>query len=290
MNYFGGPILVALSLCVLACDPSSKEIGSTVGETSDDPTGEASLDCESITVQTDCDGLTTETEEYRCAWVEVFTSDTACSEDSPPQGRCITTEYYGDGCIASHCVGDEAVYRRHTDDGAVEWFSTSEFACGYEPADYPMCDFDGVGADLPPECACICEGLGGGVAAQACDPLGDPCPDTAETSQECEPNPQGDGWVCAPQYAGTSPGYGDDCWPEDAPAGACFADTTCLPNEGLGVADCDGGEGGGCCAQLCDLSLDTGVPCPDEGQLCIPFYGEADPPEGYEHVGVCRLP
>ena len=101
---------------------------------------------------------------------------------------------------------------------------------------------------------------------------------------------QNDGWRCVPQESGTSPAYGDECWPEDSPGVACTGDTICLPSEGLGVAGCDGGEGMGCCTQLCSLAMSDDESCPDEGQVCTPFYGEAQPPAGYEDVGVCRVP
>ncbi len=129
----------------------------------------------------------------------------------------------------------------------------------------------------------------GGGPAESCDPLGDPCPNTQGASQECEPTADGESWSCVPQFAGTSPTYGDECWPEDSPSVACTGETICLPADGLGVAGCDGGEGGGCCTQLCDLTLGEGNPCPDEGQFCRPFYGDEQPPAGYEHVGVCQL-
>ena len=158
--------------------------------------------------------------------------------------------------------------------------------CEFQPAGYSQCIYDG--GDPAPGCACACEGVGGVVPGAACDPLGEACPDTPETSQECEPNLQNDGWACVPQYAGTSPAYGDECWPEDSPAVACTGETICLPADGLGVAGCDGGEGGGCCTQLCDLTLGGDSACPDEGQVCAQFY-DGQPPEGYEHVGVCRL-
>ena len=121
----------------------------------------------------------------------------------------------------------------------------------------------------------------------ACDPLGEPCP-TTDTSQECEPNAANDGWICVPQYAGTSPQYGDECWPEDQPEVACTEQTVCLSADDAAIASCDGGEGGGCCTQLCDLT--DPAPCPDaaNGQMCLPYYGDDPVPEGYEHVGICR--
>lgn len=127
----------------------------------------------------------------------------------------------------------------------------------------------------------------GGETTSVCDPLAEACPDANETAQECEPNAANDGWACVPQNAGTSPGYGDECWPTDSPAIACTGETICLPVEGLGVAGCDGGEGGGCCTQLCHVDGD-GTECPDEDQVCVPYYDLA--PAGYEHVGVCRIP
>ena len=131
---------------------------------------------------------------------------------------------------------------------------------------------------------------GGPAGGQVCDPLsdpdGEPCPPT-DTAQECEPNAAGDGWSCVPQYAGTSPLYGDECWLEDQPVVACTFDTVCMPTEAVGAASCSGSEGGGCCTQICDLTAGDDCPDADLGQTCVPFYDE--PPAGYEHVGVCLV-
>ena len=278
-------------LLLAACDVKSEEIGATVGESSGDDTtaetGNPETSCEVADDQETCEATDFGPDSLeRCAWVESIVSDTTCSVDAEPQGQCITTRYQGEGCAYSPCLGSTSVFQRDAGGGMMEWFASDAF-CEYQPAEFSQC-FYGEG-ELAPGCACVCEGLGGVVPGAECDPF-DGCPDTTETSQECEPNPQNDGWVCVPQYAGTSPGYGDECWPEDSPSVACTGETICLPAEDLGVAGCDGGEGGGCCTQLCDLTLGGGVPCPDDGQVCAPFYGDAEPPTGYEHVGVCRLP
>lgn len=312
--------LASLILFTVACDSKSNEIGSTVGE--EGSTGEMPVDpidtegssgvdpsvssggestfgdettagpvdgaCEQALNADACAAVDPGDESQdECVWVaEINTSDNTCSLDSEPTGRCITTQYVGDGCAPSPCVGNDNVYRRDLGDGTFEWLAMT-FSCGQEPVGFTQCFYDGFGENAP-GCDCVCEGLGGTVPGAECDPLGDACPDTPKTSQECEPDGTGETWSCVPQNAGTSPGYGDECWPEDSPLVACTGQTTCLEADGLGVAGCDGGEGGGCCTMLCDL-FDDFNPCPDEGQFCAPFYAE-DAPEGYEHVGVCRLP
>ena len=312
--------LTALLLCAAACDSKSNEIGSTVGDESStgempadpvetegtsgadpsetsggetsggDPTsGPVEGACEQAEDADECAALDFGPDSLdQCTWIsQVNTSDNACSIESESSGRCITVQYQGDGCAYSPCVGEQSIYRRDTGDGVFEWFAV-EGLCEYQPVGYQQCFYDGFG-EVEPGCDCVCEGLGGSVPGGDCDPLGDACPDTAKTSQECEPNAANDGWACVPQNAGTSPTYGDDCWPEDSPLVACTGQNICLPVDGLGVAGCDGGEGGGCCTMLCDL-FDDFNPCPDEGQLCAPFYEEGAAPEGYDHVGVCQLP
>lgn len=292
-------------LLLAACDTKSEEIGATVGEssgsdstaqseTSDGETGEETtggltiVPCEFTDDKEACESADFGPDSLeRCAWVETAVTDGTCSNDPEPQGQCITVQYQGEGCAISPCVGSTSVYQMGDGDAPVVWFASDAF-CEYQPVGFTQCVYDGAGESAL-GCDCICEGIGGVVPGSACDPLGEACPDTTETTQECEPNLQNDGWACVPQYAGTSPQYGDECWPEDSPTVACTGETICLPAEGLGVAGCDGGEGGGCCTQLCDLTLGGEGSCPDEGQVCSQFY-EGQPPAGYEHVGVCRLP
>ncbi len=293
-------IVPAAALCLavplLACDAKSTEIGATVGEeTTGEVMGTSSGDVETASTggATDpCAALDQQAceaadllDDIECAWVDVQTSDGTCSEGEGEGvgGRCIASESFGDGCLETYaCVDGMSVFTRDLGDGIFEWF-TLPAPCGAAVLDYEECRYDG--SDAAP-CACLCEGLGGS-DAEPCNPLGTACPDAQGTSQECEPTASGESWICVPQFAGTSPGYGDECWPEDSPAVACTGQTICLPAEGLGVADCDGGDGGGCCTQLCDL--DAGASCPDDGQICSPFYTDGDAPVGYERVGVCRL-
>lgn len=304
--------LASVILFTTACDSKSNEIGSTVGEEGStggmpiDPSGTGGSSgtdpgvsssgettsplgaCGEALSADACAAVDLGDESQdECVWVaEINTSDEVCSIDAEPTARCIMTQYVGDGCAPSPCVDDENVYRRELGDGTFEWLAMT-FECGQEPVGFTQCSYDGFGEN-PPGCDCVCEGLGGTAPGAQCDPLGDACPDTPETSQECEPDGTGTSWSCFPQNAGTSPAYGDECWPEDSPTVACTGQTICLDAEGLGVEGCDGGEGGGCCTMLCDL-FDDFDPCPDEGQVCAPFYAD-DVPEGYEHVGVCRLP
>lgn len=310
-------LVIAASLVVLnvspGCDVESKEIGATVGEGTSggegqtettggaegtsggaegtsggvgESSGGAVPNCAAAGSADACDAVEGDF-EFACVWVDVQTTDATCSADDDPVGRCIVSQYFGDGCIGTNsCVDDVSIFTREVPDGGFEWFSAGS-PCGSSLPDYSECRYDG--SDTAP-CECLCQGLGG-IGSRSCDPLlGPACPNSLGSSQECEPNPQNDGWACAPQSAGTSPVYGDECWPEDSPGVACTGDTICLPAEGLGVAGCDGGEGMGCCTQLCSLAMSGDDSCPDEGQECTPFYGEAEAPEGYEDIGVCRLP
>jgi hypothetical protein len=304
--------LASLLLLTVACDSKSNEIGATVGDessTSDGPVDTSATEttsggdtsggettsgpvegaCEQAVGAEACMAVDFGPESlFQCAWIDaITTADATCSVDAELQSRCITVAYQGEGCLYSPCVDDTAVYRRDVGDELFEFFATDGL-CEYQPVDFSQCTYDSPGESAP-GCNCTCENLGGFIPGASCDPLGDPCPNAGDVPQECEPNAADDGWSCVPQHAGTSPDYGDDCWPKDQPLGACQGQNTCLPADGLGVADCDGGEGGGCCTMLCDLFDDVN-PCPDPDQVCASYYGEGDAPAGYENVGVCRLP
>ncbi len=287
-------VLVAPSL---GCDAKSTEIGATVGETEastggQETTGGTGASTEGppesacgAAVDADACGAVDAGGEISCLWVDVQISDATCSPNAVSEGRCVASRYFGDGCGGSFsCVEDVSVFTRDLGDGTFEWFSSFS-TCGSAFVDYDECRYD----DSDPEpCPCLCQGLGGS-GTELCDPLGVTCPNSFGWPQECGPIAEGDGWRCTPQETESNPVYGDDCRPGVAPEIACAGEAICRPAEGLGVAGCDGGEDGGCCTQLCDLTLGEGVSCPDEGQSCQPFYGDEPPPEGYEHVGVCRL-
>ncbi len=282
---------------LLACDTQSTEIGATVGEETETSSGDESspggvgessggqgAGC-AAALDADACGAIRLGDQLSCLWVDVQKSDATCSPNEGSEGRCITSQYYGDGCSGvSTCVDGLSVFTRDLGDGTFDWF-TFPSLCGSAFLDYDECVYDE--SDAAP-CECLCQGLGG-IGSDTCDPLGVACPSSFGGLQECEPSAGGESWRCAPQETETNPTYGDECTPDFAPDVACLGETICLPAEGLGVAGCDGGEGGGCCTQICDLTLGEGNPCPDEGQVCQPFYGDEPPPEGYEHVGVCKL-
>ncbi|MGH1342593.1 MAG: hypothetical protein ACRBN8_13615 [Nannocystales bacterium] len=300
-NWLVSAASLLFAVPLFGCDPESTELGSTVGEETSggvagtssggfEPTGEASSSggepavCAAATDAAACAAVPGDFESS-CLWVDMHTTDATCDLEGAPVGRCVASEYIGDGCATtSSCVEDTSVFTRELEDGTYEWFS-GPTPCGDGFQDYFECHYDD---SDPGPCECLCQGLGG-IGSQECDPFGPACPNSLGSAQECEPVVAGDPWSCFPQDDGTSPTYGDECSLEGAPLAACAGLTTCLPAEGLGVSGCDGGEGGGCCAQLCDHTLDIADVCPDEGQVCQPFYEEDQAPAGYEHVGVCRL-
>lgn len=281
---------------LFGCDLDSKEIGATIGgESSGTATGlgtSGGVGESSGAVESGCAAVADEDacvahqtgSQSECVWVDVQTTDATCSFEGETQGRCIELRFFGDGCTqVTPCVDQTSVYTRELETGGFESFPYPA-QCGYDLVGFSDCKYDG-SEEAP--CGCLCQGLGG-IGSVDCDPLvGPPCPGTPAAPWECVPTPQNDAWECIPQE-GDPLGYGDECSLEQ-PYLACLRGTTCLPPEGLGIAECDGGDGAGCCAQLCSLTEED-ASCPDEGQICSPFYGEAEPPEGYEDLGVCRLP
>lgn len=296
-----GALVVLTTL--FGCDAESKEIGATaegessgtetgaetsggVGETTGgvgESSGGAGSNCAAAADEDACGAV--QLGQDSCVWVDVETTDETCSLDGDPVGRCVELRFFGDGCATVRsCVDDVSVFTRELGAGGYEWFSFPT-QCGYDLVGYAACVYEG-SDDAP--CECLCQGLGG-IGSSNCDPLtGPPCPGT-QLPEQCVPNIQNDGWECAPQEGDPNLGYGDECSLEYSPELACIGATTCLPSEGLGVEGCDGGSEVGCCTQLCSLTAKD-ASCPDEGQVCSPFYGEEEPPEGYEDVGVCRLP
>jgi hypothetical protein len=56
----------------------------------------------------------------------------------------------------------------------------------------------------------------------------------------------------------------------------------------LDAAAVPGCTAASCCSNFCDLNASNTCPDAGGGQLCEPYYEQADP--GYEHVGICALP
>ena len=85
-------------------------------------------------------------------------------------------------------------------------------------------------------------------------------------------SPSGQSWISGSHF-------GDGC----LYANTCDLGLFCVVPEMV-----PGCEDIACCSPYCDTTeLD---PCPGEGQECMPWYGEAVPPEGYEDVGICGVP
>lgn len=108
-----------------------------------------------------------------------------------------------------------------------------------------------------------------------CDPLAQDCP----PGEVCAPNSGGyDGlWECVQDLSGDDGQYGSPCSAYCDPGLAC-----------IGSEHVPGCEATSCCSPWCLTSvLDA---CPDEEQVCIPWYEEGRAPEGYEDLGLCGIP
>lgn len=117
-------------------------------------------------------------------------------------------------------------------------------------------------------CFCTCE--------IPCDPLAQECAE----GQECVPTLEL--FECVPDASGDAGAYGDPC----EYINVCDPGLMCT--EGARVPGCE--DEIGCCSPFCDLTQPNTCPGAAEGQLCLPWYQEGDPPPGLEDVGLCALP
>lgn len=117
------------------------------------------LDCASAATQEACSATRPSNggSEHQCLWVEVRTVDASCSAaPADAGGRCIRTEFQGDGCNGGQCNdGTDRLFWREADDG-FEVFESS--VCGDEPVGFSPCMFDD-GDSVA--CGCLCDELGG---------------------------------------------------------------------------------------------------------------------------------
>jgi hypothetical protein len=110
-----------------------------------------------------------------------------------------------------------------------------------------------------------------------CDPLLQDC----NGNEACIASPISDTFLCVLDASGAAGQVFDPC----EFANACDPGLLCL-DVNL-AAECDP-MGFGCCLPFCDLSLPND--CPGQGQQCLPWYQQGQPPAGLENVGVCGLP
>lgn len=113
---------------------------------------------------------------------------------------------------------------------------------------------------------------------QLCDPLLQDCPDV----QGCYGDPEFPAFVCfVPDTSGTD-NNGND-------GSSCSFTNNCQP--GLYCAPQETQDGCtaelGCCTPYCPLD-DEDPGCSSSIEQCIPFF--ADPPLGFENVGICVIP
>lgn len=111
----------------------------------------------------------------------------------------------------------------------------------------------------------------------ACDPLAPACMDT----EVCIP--WEDAFLCAPDDSGGAGQHGDPC----EAANACDPGLFCA--DGDSVPNCADPS---CCTEFCDVTVAADQQCTGfaAGEECVPWFGDAPPPEGLENVGACLTP
>lgn len=150
----------------------STDSSSSSGSESGSPTGGEQLDCAAQTTLEGCAAVYDTPpgqSDFGCAWVNVINIEGAGAscEFGMSEGRCIPTEYQGDGCLTSpRCSTDEAisVYHRELPDGTYDIFEAPvsggiEALCEYNTTEWELCIWDkkgGISSRSPDECECIC--------------------------------------------------------------------------------------------------------------------------------------
>jgi hypothetical protein len=135
-----------------------------------------------------------------------------------------------------------------------------------------------------PDCAdpmATCQVTADGIVTlclPSCDPLLQDC----DVGDVCLPNPANTlEFMCVLDASGDEGQVFDPC----EYANACDAGLCCmLPDL---ASECDP-RAAGCCVPFCDTSLAN--TCPGQGQECLPWYEDGEALQGFENVGVCRLP
>jgi len=102
-----------------------------------------------------------------------------------------------------------------------------------------------------------------------CNPLADDC----DPGFKCLAF-SGSAFTCVPSADESGPGEACEF------SNSCAPGLTCLDGEAVGCDDVQ------CCTAFCDLTAGERNPACDLDQVCTPWF-EADPPEGYENLGVC---
>jgi hypothetical protein len=135
------------------------------------------------------------------------------------------------------------------------------------------------GSEASPTCAegTTCLIANGGALSLClpdCDPLGTPCDD----GHGCFPGVAAGEFVCLPAPSEQIVSAGTCAY-----AGGCEPGTVCV--DGTQLPACDDPEG--CCTRWCDAAAPVDA-CTD-GTTCQSFF-LADPPPGFETLGVCLIP
>ncbi len=261
-------LITTLSLStLLACGPlappldTASTTASTTSETTDPPIPTSTT----TSARLDCD-----------VW----------AQDCPPGQKC--TPYADDGSTtwnATKCVditGDDAPTEPCT---AVGGGTTGVDSCALGAMCWSV-DETGHG---------ICVGLCTGTPdAPICPPVhycaqSEPlnfcfqgcAPLLADCAEDELCIPDNNSFLCAQDASGEEGQVNDPC----EAANACDPGLVCLPTADASSA-CQGATG--CCQPFCKF---PDAPCPNPDQQCLQWFAPMKPiPEGYENVGVCRLP
>ena len=292
--HVGAFALIAALLGSTACatNPSSDD-GQTTTSNGNDTVTDVSTNTDESDVTTGDDSLT-DTDDPSTSFyagpTDVISVDECdpFAQDCPDGEKCVPkadegpwweinacVPVLGDGGVGDPCSyggplegtddcdADTLCWNPHGDDG-VAVGTCVPFCSG--TADDPICEVEGT--------ACMISNQGSiNLCLQHCHPLEDGCP----VGEACA-------WVRNDFYCHVplAPGMqGDTC--EHEPVD-CNPGVQCVPAEAL-----SGCEGTGCCTSYCDITADPG-PCVELGLVCVGMFENAQPPPGYEDVGLCLTP
>jgi hypothetical protein len=276
-------LIEAIACSRTAPSATGTESGSTATSSSTGTSDTSESGRASTTTETDTDGTT----DDGLTFVPIGEyGDESCScdpfqQDCPDGEKCAPSAKQGGEIDCVSCVdvlgegepGDACVYG-----GTFE--ATDD--CGPTSSCFNVMDVDGQSVGV---CAQFCEGT----ADDPICPMGTDCLIANEGSINlcvvtCNPLLQdcglglgcffNDGFFCVVPAQNLELGQPCEDYDDCAPGLVCL-DESVLPS-------CAGAS---CCASHC--SVMDGVPCPEPGTECAPFFEQDMAPVGYEDVGVC---
>ncbi len=261
---------------------STSSIGGTLGGATTTTSGTAGTitgtGAGAATADTGSASTGDEVDEYEC---DVWTQDCPEGQKCMPWANDGTTSWNATKCSpvdpnpgqpGDSCIAEDFGY------SGVDDCDESSMCWGYFP-------WEG-------ECVAFCEGS---EESPSCDPgfycanPGDsplilclPLPNCDPLLQDCPGDDLcvsgDDAFTCVLDASGETGAYGDPC----EFANVCDPGLACLFADN--VPGCQAAD---CCSPFCDT--DEPIACPDEEQVCIPWYEEGLAPPGQTNVGICGI-